>query len=307
MINKRLSGMKFEGVLVFFLFLSLVFTGLCNASGVICFVDQQDVLFQKLIVSAKSSIRSGLTVCCVETTDDKGIDKELSRVSSKFYDGVLVVGQTAFEKVKGRIVSDSPVALCLYSRIRYKQRDFNRFSNYQIFPMMTPFSQYGPIFHSISADRGLSSMKVAVLHKSPSSFQNLDKCVVKSFHISSWGRLKSTVKDALRWADIIWLPADTAFTSTALSFVVKSSLKQKKPLMSSSPRVIKGGAVGGLIRSQSTVGRNAVRWINSMSGSDSFDDQFIYNPKVVKYIKISPPQFFNGVRSATISSYMSNN
>jgi len=208
-------------------------------------------------------------------------------------DGVLAIGKVAFEAVTKASGPSLPVAYCAYGSEGAEglRSDTSRF----VIQATTPLIAYNDLVKQVLPTR----TNVAVLYKSDDGVTTETAgpgLTTRHFHIPAWGQLKQVTTEALTWGDVLWLPPDPEFTSTALAFIIKLSLQMRRPLLSSSPRIIRGGSIGGLVRDPRDVGRAAATWLRDGGAADRSlpTPELVVNKDVAAYLDIPFPVVFNG-------------
>jgi len=278
-----------------------------QAANYILFATAENDIFKNFVEGATDVMAGSLKVVYIGSMDKSQVQKELRRVRSGAFNGVIIAGKAALDATRSGLPTNVPVALCAYSEFSEKEMSVKGGTPNEMYNVMTPLTEYGPLVSQVFP----GSLKVAVIHKTDFPLPKADGIQTKVYKINSWKQLKSTVTNAVKWCDIVWLPADPAFTSTALAFIIKESLKSKTPLLTSSPRIIKGGAVAGLVRSPSDIGQAAARWLRAcaMRGSTvpsnigTVKAQLVNNPKVARFLKISMPGQYEGKSTISITNY----
>ena len=249
-----------------------------RANDILVLLSGKHVVFEAIAAGAK---KSGTNVRVFETNETQKVRGQLSRMQAGA--GIVAVGASAWEICREH-ARRIPTVYCSYGNSVREGVENQNF----IIDVSTPLSEYSQLFKN-SLPR---AEKVAVIHKQRFEAKwSLPGFDVKSYHVSAWNRLKAVTNDALDWADIIWLPTDPEFTSTALAFIIKQGLRKRKPVFASSPRIIRGGALAGLTREPEAIGRYAVRWLNK----NQFDraqavyppSKLVVNSKVARFLGVS--------------------
>ena len=270
--------------LVCFALLAFVFPTNSRAREVLVLLSTSNELFEQVSSTVSDNTTARVDVLTLEERDRA--EEAVAALSAAQGDALVAVGRSAWElaEPRSRIL---PRVYCTYGDL--VKEGISDDGNTLVLDLATPLSQYSSLL-----DRHLSSAKkVAVLHKGSlknwSSVGVLDGKRVKSFHIASWRRLKKVTKNAIDWADVIWIPTDPQFTSTALAFVIKEALRSKKPLLASSPRIVRGGALAGLIRKPSAVGLSALAWLEAGTPLDFEipEAKVQVNDKVARFLRLN--------------------
>jgi ABC-type uncharacterized transport system substrate-binding protein len=248
-----------------------------------------------------------LSVIHLNTIDNVDLQKELRGIRAGTFCGVIIAGKAALDAVKSGLPTNVPIAICAYSEFTEIEMNMETDTQFQIFNIMTPLTEYSDLISVVFPNL----TKVAVIHKTDFEISQAEGISTKVYKINSWKELKSTVTNAIKWCDVVWLPADPAFTSTALAFIIKESLQHKTPLLTSSPRIIKGGAVAGLVRSPLDIGKAAAKWLESSvaigskatANMDSVKIELVNNPKVARFLGIAMPSKYDGKDTINIADY----
>ena len=249
-----------------------------RAKDILVILSGKHAVFESISIGAK---KVGDNVTTLNTNEAARIRGHLSRMPSDA--GIIAVGVRAWEIAKDQGSSFSKVYCSYGSAVREGIQDKNL-----ILDVSTPLPEYLTLLRASLPD----ARKIAVLHKQQLDVEwTLQGRMVKSFQIQAWNRLKQVTDDALAWADAIWLPTDPEFTSTALAFIIKQALRKRKPVFTSSPRIIRGGALAGLTRDPEAIGAYAVKWLkNEVDGNDSSSyppSKLVVNDKVAKFLGVS--------------------
>lgn len=301
MINRSVL-IIFTGILCSFFIATM-----CSASNYILFASSENDIFEDFIKGATEIIRGNLSVIYLDSIDNSDLQKELRRARGGAFSGIIVAGKAALNATKSGLPTNVPIAVCAYSEFTEMEMSLKGGTPYEMFNIMTPLNKYGALISNVFPN----STKVAVIHKTQFELPATNGLQTKVYRINSWKQLKSTVTNAISWCDVVWLPADPAFTSTALAFIIKESLKSKTPLLTSSPRIIKGGAVAGLVRSPSDIGGAAAQWLKASaakgskapSNINSVKAELVNNPKVARFLGITIPGQYDGKSTVNINNY----
>ena len=249
-----------------------------RANDLLVLLSGKHAVFEAIAAGAK---KSGTNVRVLDTSETQKIRGQLSRMQDVA--GIVAVGASAWEICKEQ-ARHIPTVYCSYGNSVREGVEKQNF----IIDVSTPLSEYSQLFKNSLP----GAEKIAVIHKQRFATKwSLSGFEVKSYHISSWNRLKAVTNDALDWADIIWLPTDPEYTSTALAFIIKQGLRKRKPVFASSPRIIRGGALAGLTREPEAIGRYAVRWLkkNQYDQSQAVypPSKLVVNSKVARFLGVS--------------------
>ena len=249
-----------------------------RGNDILVLLSGKHAVFEAIAAGAK---KSSTNVKVLNTSEAQDIRGQLSRLQAGC--GIVAIGTTAWDMAKehGRRL---PKVYCSYGNAVHEGVENQSF----IIDASTPLSEYSQLF-----TRSLpKANKIAVIHKQRVATKwSLSGFRVKSYHINSWNRLKSVTNDAFEWADIVWLPTDPEFTSTALAFIIKKGLRKRKPVFASSPRIIRGGALAGLTREPEAIGEYAVRWLekspDGRAEASYPPSKLVVNSKVAKFLGVS--------------------
>jgi ABC-type uncharacterized transport system substrate-binding protein len=300
-MNNRVQSLLFTGVIC------LLLVAQCQAADYIVFASTSDDIFKDVVQGVTDVLGSDVDIAYTGSDGKSSVQDQLRNVRNGKYKGVVIAGKAALAATKSGLSGSIPVALCAYSEFSENEMTVKRGTPNQIFTVMTPITDYPGLISEVFP----SSSKIAVIHKTDFNFPSVPGLQTKVYRINSWKQLKSTVTNAVQWGDILWLPADPSFTSTALAFVIKACLKSKTPLLTSSPRIIKGGAVSGIVRSPSEIGTAIADWVKDSGATgtaapstiDKIRPDLVINPKVAKFLGISLPARFGGKPTISITDY----
>jgi len=220
----------------------------------------------------------------------------LRLLSSEPWNGVVAIGPAACTVVSSSRASNRPTVLCLYDHGRRTAPLLD--DRNSVVHVVTPLADYGPVVERVFP----RARRIAFIHRTPldEAVTNLDHptVTVRGFDVASWNELKDTTDRAIAWADLLWLPADLGLNGSAIAYVIKASLQARTPLLSSSPRLVRGGALMGLERPPAAVGAAAAARLRRPSSqqppTEAIAVRLVVNGRVAEYLGIDLPSEFAG-------------
>jgi len=278
-----------------------------TSADYIAFTSAESEIFKAVINGAKDTLGANLSMAYIDKSNSKTLNRHLASLKQGRFKGVIVIGKPALDIVKDKLPPQIPTVICAYSEFSNKEMTLADNIPHEIFTVMTPLTEYDSFISDVFPE----ARKLAIIHKTNFDVPEIKTIETKVYQIYSWSDLKSTVAAAIKWGDIVWIPADPAFTSTALAHIIKSNLRNKTPLLTSSPRIIKGGAISGLVSPPDEVGNLAAQWIRAKTNNDhtwlsknkKIQPLLVNNPKVTRFLKVELPSYFKGRKRVTISDY----
>lgn len=249
--------------------------------------------FLPTMTELKSTLPQPVTV--MDLSKDKvSTDAVVWAMRSGTLRGVVAVGQDAVELARRRCPDDLPLVCMPYGS------RFERAKNQLTLATVCDLRTALPCLYRSFPER----RRVSLLHWSPELEANDELreaarklgCSVTSHRIESWRSLRSAIDQALKTSDLLWLPLDPKLGSvTTLEAVLRAALLRKKPVLTYSSRIVRGGALACPVFDARELASEARRWLELderereswVTRPPSMRLQF--NGSVARYLGYSPP------------------